>query len=451
MTYRPPREDQEQDIQHILQHDRTLCANDLGTGKTVVAVEAARRSGAQRVLIVAPLVTFRGWKNWVASQTGTELRQVSSKRKADILAFGDLAGGEPGWYFTGWEFARSIGWGTVPSVDYLILDEVHRASNRKAKQTKAVKGIAAQNILALSATPFGGKPEGAWSVLNLLWPDKFPHFWPWVTKNLTTVKDPYSRGPKPTGEKRPGIILESIPSWLRRKAPYDIPLAVHEVYVTLPPAQLRIYKQFEKDALVWLQENPLVAEYPAVKYARLRQLALAVPTITYDEYGEAQVTFEPDAKSAKIDAFLSVVADLPEGEPGLVWTTSVPFARIVADRLRAKGYTAEVYTGDTPRKERYRIEDDFGKGTQFVVATQSCAGTGLDGLQLVCRVEHVMNYDDYPVNNKQAFGRLSRGGQTKTVNRFVYKAEETVEERQLGRLKSDDQMMEGILEGKEAA
>ena len=445
------RPDQETDVAHVLQHDRTLCANDLGTGKTVVAVESALRSGAKTILVVAPLVTFRGWAKTFMGQGGLVLRQITS-RKDGAVAFGDLAEGRPGAYAIGWEFARSIGWAGVPSVDYLILDEVHRASNRKAKQTKAVKGITAQSILALSATPFGNRMEGAWSVLNLLWPEQFPHFWPWVTKYLKTERNAAAerrtgqRVMKTLGEKNPGSVVESVPSWLCREAPYDIPLAVHEVYVTLPPAQLRVYKQFEKDALVWLQENPLVAEYPAVKYARLRQLALAVPTITYDEYGEAHVTFEPDAKSAKIDALLNVLSDLPEGEPGLVWTSSKQFAKIVVSRLRAKGYTAEEYTGDTSRKDRTRIEDDFGKGTQFIVATQATAGTGLDGLQLVCRVEHVLSLSDNRVENTQAWGRLSRGGQERTVNRFLYRAEGTIEEAQNERLISDEQLMNESLE-----
>ena len=451
---RTPRPDQEADIQHILSHDRTLCANDLGTGKTCVGVESALRSGAGRVLIVAPLVTFRGWADWVLSQTGDTLRVINSK-KAGLAAFGDFTEGLPGWWVTNWEWMRTLDWSKYP-VDYLILDEVHRASSRKAKQTKAVRTIKAENILALSATPFGNRAEGAWSVLSILWPEQFPHFWPWVSKYLRTEKSPYSPGPKPVGEKEPGAVVRSIPSWLRRSAPYEIKLAEHEIYVTLPPAQLRVYKQFEKEALVWLQENPLVAEYPAVKYARLRQLTLAVPTIRYTEDGEAEVYFEPDAKSAKIEALLGVLEDLPEDEPGLIWTASKQFSKIVAERLRSKGYTVGLYNGDTPKAERTRIEDGFGQplaegGIQFIVATQATAGTGLDGLQRVCRVEHVLSLDDNRVNNTQAWGRLSRGGQERTVNRFYYRAEDTIEEAQTSRLVSDEQMMQETLNYKEAA
>lgn len=434
------RPDQEEDVAKILETDRTLCANDLGTGKTVLGAEAVHRSGAQRVLIVAPLVTFKGWAKWIKSQTGRDLRVINSK-KAGVLAFKDFTDGHTGLYITNWEFMRNIDWSPY-SVEFLILDEVHRISNRKALQSKAIKKLEAERILALSATPWGNRIEGAWSVLNALWPKEFPHFWPWVTKYLRTERDRYSPGPKPAGEKEAGIVVRSVPSWLMRKAPYDIPLAVHEIPVTLPPAQMKVYRQFEQEAVVWLQNNPLIAEYPAVKYARLRQLTLAVPTIKYGEDGEPIVYFEPDAKSAKIEALLNVVADLPEGEPGLVWTSSKQFSKIVCDRLQQKGYTAALYNGDTSKPERSRIEDEFGHTLQFIVATQATAGTGLDGLQRVCRVEHVLSLDDNRVNNTQAWGRLSRGGQERRVNRFVYRAEDTIEERQMDRLISDEQLMQ---------
>lgn len=443
-----PREDQEEDISKILSATRTLCASQLGVGKTLTAVEAAHRSGAQTVLIVAPLVTFRGWAKTVESQTGSAPRQISSK-KSGALAFSDLSDGIPGWYLTNWEFMRTLDWSKVP-VDYLILDEVARISNRKAQQSKAVKRIPAERILALSATPFGNRIEGAWSVLNCLWPKDFPYYWTWVTKYLRTERSMYSRGPVPTGEKEPGIVVASIPSWIRREAPYDIPLAVHEIEVTLPPAQMKVYRQFEREAVVWLEENPLIAELPAVKYARLRQITLAMPSIRANADGSEEVYFEPDAKSAKIDALLRVIEDLPDGEPGLVWSHSRKFIDIVAARLREKGYTAEAFTGETARAERERILDEFGTGVQFLCATIQAAGTGLDGLQRVCRVEHVMSLDDNRQNNSQAWGRLMRGGQTRRVNRFLYRAADTIELRQTERLRCDDELMEEALERKAA-
>jgi superfamily II DNA or RNA helicase len=444
-----PRPDQEEDIAHILSHTRTLCASQLGVGKTLTAVEAAHRSGAKTVLVVAPLVTFRGWAKTIESQTGATPRTISSK-VAGTLAFSDLSDGVPGWYLVGWEFMRTLDWSAVP-VDYLILDEVARIANRKAQQSKAVKRIPAENILALSATPFGNSPDGAWSVLNCLWPKEFPPYWSWVTKYLRTERSMYSRGPKPLGEKQPGIVVASIPSWIRREAPYDIPLAVHEIEVTLPPAQMKVYRQFEREAVVWLEENPLIADLPAVQYARLRQITLAMPSIRTNENGSDEVYFAPDAKSAKIDALLRVIEDLPDGEPGLVWSHSKKFIDLVALRLREKGYTAEAFTGDTPRAERERIRDAFGKDLQFICATIQAAGTGLDGFQLVCRVEHVMSLDDNRQNNIQAWGRLSRGGQTRRVNRFLYRAADTIELRQNERLRSDDQMMSDLLERSLAA
>lgn len=434
-----PRTDQEQDIAQILRDGRTLCANELGTGKTIVGVESAYRSGAARVLIVAPLVTFTGWTKTVLSQTGKELRAITG-RKAGQQAFEDIASGNPGWYIVGWEMMRTLSWAKVP-VDFLILDEVAKMSNRKSRQALMAKTIKAERIAAMSATPFGNRIEGSWSVLNMLWPEEYPYYWPFVTKYLRTELDPYA-GKKVTGEKVPGGVVDSIPSWMRREAPYDIPLAIHDIEVDMLPAQRKIYQKFEQEAVAWLGDNPLIAELPAVKYMRLRQIALAVPSIEVTDEGEEIVYFEDDAKSAKITAMLEVIDSLPEGEPQLVWSHSKRFINIVAERLRAKGYAAEAFTGDTSRFERERIRNEFGSKVQFICATIQSAGTGLDGFQTVCRVEHLLSLDDNRQNNTQMYGRLMRGGQTRRVNRFVYRSRDTLEVRQMDRIKSDDQMMQ---------
>lgn len=432
-----PRPDQLEDIKHILDNPRTLCANDLGTGKTLISVEAAHRSESLVVVVCAPLNTFTGWERTVLSQTGQTLRHINAK-KAGKEAFEALAEGKQGWYIINWELMRRYDWRTF-DIDFLIMDESAKLQNRKSRTFKAAKTFRVPRVLLLSGTPFGNRIEGAWASLNMLWPEKFKAFWPWVTEFLRTEPDPYTFK-RITGEKSPGAVVESIPSWIRRKAPYEIELAVHTIEVSMSPVQAKIYKQFEQAAIVYLDENPLLAELPAVKYMRLRQIALAVPTVDYDEEGEAHVYFADDAKSAKIDAMLEVIEDLPEGEPQLIWTHSKKFVDIVAKRLQAKGYAAEAFHGDVPKERREEIRRQFGKEVQFICATIQSAGTGLDGLQ-IAHIEHVLSLDENRMNNAQSYGRLRRGGQERVVNRFVYRSKDTLETRVLDRITSDDQLM----------
>lgn len=437
-----PREDQEQDIQHILDNPRTLCANDLGTGKTLVSVEAALRSSSDVVLICCPLNTFTGWERTVLSQTGCTVQHINS-RKAGKEAFERLSDGLPGWYLINWELMRTYDWREF-DIDFLIMDESAKLQNRKSRTFKAAKTFRVPRILLLSGTPFGNKIEGAWASLNMLWPEQYKSFWNWVTAYLRTEPDPYTFK-KIVGENVPGSVVADMPSWIRRKAPYEIELAVHTVEVTMAPAQAKIYKQFERAAVVFLENNPLLAELPAVKHMRLRQIALAVPTVEYDEEGEATVYFKPNAKSAKLDAMLEVIADLPEGEPQLIWTHSKQFVKIVAERLKAKGYAAEAFHGDVPKERREEIRRQFGKEVQFICATIQSAGTGLDGLQ-IANIEHVLSLDENRMNNAQSYGRLRRGGQERVVNRYVYRSKDTLETRVVDRIVSDDQLMNESIE-----
>ena len=452
------RPDQEEDVEQILTDKRVLCANELGTGKTVVSVEAALRSGSKIILVVAPINTFTGWHKTVVRQTrGKDTPRLINSKAGGKEALQDLADGVAGWYMVNWEYMRNLSWKNFP-VDYIALDESAKLSNRKSKQFLAAKSLQSEYMVALSATPYGNKVEGAFGTAHILWPKEYPYFWPFVSKFCRTELDPYA-GKRIVGEKEPGAIRESMPSWMRRKAPYDLPLAIHEVEVDMSPTQRKVYQRFEEESVVWLADRPLIAELPAVQYMRLRQITLAVPSIrtdiitktdpytqeTYTEEKEV-VYFEDDAKSSKIDSLMEVIEQLPPDEPQLVWSHSKKFTDIVAERLRAKGYTAAAFTGDVPKPERERLREEFGNSIQFLCATIQSAGTGLDGFQDVCAIEHVLSLDDDRTNNRQSQGRLLRFGQTRTVNRFVYRAKDTIEVRQMGRLKTDEQMMDDSLE-----
>lgn len=438
-----PRKDQEDAIQDTLRDGSHLCMGDKGSGKTLIGVEAALRSGAQRVLVVGPLNTFYGWKKTFERQSRGQrtVRRIDSL-KAGKQAFEDLALGKPGVYHMGWERFRMYDWRTF-DIDMLIADEVHAASNRKAQTTKALWSAHAQCRLGLSATPAGNSLQGLWSVSKWLWPNHFPAFWTFVTKYLTKEPDPYTHfkiGP----EKNPGAVWDSLPSKSAFPTPYQEKPIVYEIGVDLTPAQRRIYDRFEKEAVVWLDENPLIAELPAVQMMRLRQIALAVPSIRTREDGTEEVYFEEDAKSTKADAVLEVLADLyvAEPEPVLIFTHSRKYAEMLAKRLQSKGYRARMFVGGMNAEERRWKLANFGKEYDVLVATIAAIGTGTDGLQDVCRIEMWMSLDDNRILNEQAKGRLSRPGQKRTVLRYLFMANNTVEQRQLGRIEADQAQLD---------
>jgi superfamily II DNA or RNA helicase len=461
-----PRPAQEQAIQAILADKRHLCRAQVGAGKTLVGVEAVKRSGAQRVITVAPLNTKSGWQRTFAGQ-GVELpfqqiKTTSEKDKALVA----LMDGQPGIFFCGWEvFRRYAMWGAFP-IDFAIFDEVHRAQNRKSSTHEAMKSVKAEYQLALSATPWGNHIQGSWAILKSLWPNEYPAFWTFVTKYLSKEPDRYSKF-RVGAEKVPGAVWQSIPSKSDFPSPFTGEPIVHTIEVDLTPAQQKIYDRLEAEGAAWLGENLLATGLPSEKYLRLIETTLAVPSIKqdwirrkdkdtgewYKEWGDV-VYFKDDAKSSKLDALIEVLNDLyaEAPVPVLVFTHSQKLATILTLQLQGKGYNARRFVGGMSPEERQWKLEAFGKEFDILVATIPTMAEGVDGLQRVCNVEVWLSVSDNPLLNTQAKGRLSRPEQTKPVQRYLILARNTVEtNRQLPRIQRNQEELAASFTERQAA
>lgn len=421
----------------------------LRTHNTLVGVQAWLEAGTGINMVVAPLNTYKGWRSTLKRQGGHDLQFIDS-RKAGKEALGNLLRQEPGYYFIGTERFRTLSWKEI-HLDFLIVDEVHRGANRKSATYKAFASAAGvEYYVALSATPWGNKVEGAWAVAQALWPRHFDRsFWRWATEYLTELYDPYAYK-KFAGEKVPGSIIRAMPSVVQMPSVYNEIPAIHDVEVELNPTQRKVYKELLEDAITFLEENPLIADIPSTKYIRLMETTLATPSVEYvwdDEAGEekARVYFKDDAKSTKADAVIDILTDLQAevDEPVLVFTHSRKFATFLTKRLQDKGFEARQFIGGMKADERLWKMENFGKEFSVLVATISTVAEGTDGLQDVCHNEIWCSVMDNRVLNEQGRGRLSRQGQKRKVNRFVIRAKDTIEvTKQHPRLVVDQAILE---------
>lgn len=431
MSKMTPTDEQERVIKTLLDSPTrsALLAGAMGSGKTLMATEVALRMSAEVVVVIAPLSTRVGWERTFRQQ-GWEhpIRRVDS-RKEGKEALAALENSEPGVYLFGREYARKIQWKNIYSC-ITIYDEVHAIQNRKSKTFQNIQTVKTGYKLALSGTPFRNKFEGAWAVTRWLFPKEVDRsFWRWSVAWCRTEYDPFTyNNKKIVGERYPGKYVKSLPCYARIES--NIREAVTEKrYVELTPAQRKMYNQMEEDMLVWLDENPLVADLPVTQRIRLRQMALG--TVTFDE--EGSIEFDLDCKSAKIDALKDILSDL-EGEPVLILTDSQKFARVVAHRL---GDKAAEYSGKTSQKVREQIVKKFGTDVQYLVATIGAVGEGLDGLQHVCHNVVWLSKSEDGILNDQALGRLVRTGQTEQVVSYEIIAENTYDEGQFSKLLQD--------------
>jgi len=166
-------------IEFIIQHNgRALLADEMGLGKTVEAIGFMNlNEDVYPTLIICPSSLKWNWKKelkkWIIKDVNIQI--VSSKTpKIDgdviiinydiVKKFKDL--------LIGYNFKT------------VILDESHYIKNYKAQRTKNTLEIAngADNVLALSGTPFLNKPIEGWTTLSLLKPNVFNKFWTYANK-----------------------------------------------------------------------------------------------------------------------------------------------------------------------------------------------------------------------------------------------------------------------------
>jgi SNF2 family DNA or RNA helicase len=438
---------QEMDINKLIENNGTgIVATQVGGGKTLIAIEVAKRIKTTTNLVIAPKGTHkRAWQQTIQRQIPETTVSYINSSKDGKQAFVNLEKGVAGWYIVSPEFFRKIHWiGITP--DLAIFDEIHRASNRKSNTAKMLHTLKAKRRIGMSGTIAGNKIEGFWSVIRWVYPEVAGRsFWNWVGSYCETRVDHFA-GKVVSGEAYPGAIVGSIPCYIRHLKrgkccefhpngiDHELPAIQTEVRtVDLSAEQSRIYKKLEQDLFVWLGENPLAVQVPVATRVRLRQITLGVPIIN----DEGVVDFAEDCKSSKLDELFSIIEDHPKGEQMLILTHSQKFASITTKRLQKAGHVAFEWSGASPQTARDKALEAFIAGDiQFIVAVISAVGEGTDGLQEASNIVVWLSKDDNGLLNEQASGRLDRRGQKKSVISYEIIAEDTYDEGQLSRLVS---------------
>lgn len=457
-------EDQARAVEFIKENKAVLLKAPTGAGKTIVAVESARQAGTAVVLVVAPINTESGWRHTVERQYegAANFSWINSKVSGKV-AFQKINDKVPGWYFVGREYFRRLGWKKVKP-DFIIVDECHSFTNKDSVNHRILKTAKAPYQLMMSATPAGNHMQGIWALARWLWPQRTERgFLNWVTTYFHTEKNIHGASEfNPDGklvattEREPGKLWGELPAAIKMKSVYKGKPTIHEIEVDISPTQRKHYKELEEEAITWLGDNPLAVDIPAVLHMRLRQVCLAVPSVRQDwvkrkdketglwvdVWGDV-VWFEDNAKSTKIDAVVELIRDLWAEKPFpiLIFTDSRIFATIMTKQLQGKGINARQFVGGMSKQEREWKKDNFGVLFDVMVCTIPAIGEGTDGLQHKSNVEVWMNFSYNQLLNIQTEGRLSRQGQTEDVQRYVIKAKDTVEVRQIGKLKSDQQLL----------
>ncbi|MBO1902137.1 DEAD/DEAH box helicase [Leucobacter weissii] len=118
----------------------------------------------------------------------------------------------------------------------------------------------------------------------------------------------------------------------------------------------------------------------------------------------------------KVDA-LTRVLEVENFDGMIVFTRTRGDSETVAEKLRARGYSAAAINGDVPQNVRERTVEQLKSGKLDILVATDVAARGLD----VERISHVVNYD-LPIDTESyvhRIGRTGRAGRTGDAISFV--------------------------------
>ena len=441
---------QAEDCNRIAQSemDHHLIANEMGTGKTyeAIALDIYRRRQKDYkdapTLVIAPLTTLGGWRKHFEDLSDLKSCVIDSKNRSKFVD--DLMDYQSDVYILHWEVLRLIPELTKVGWHHIIADEIHKAKNRKAKQTKALKLIKGKYKLGLSGTPIINRPDELWSILHWMYPKDYRSYWRFYNSYmLYEIGYPHGyhiiKGTKNIDELRE-TIAPIITRRLKKDVLKDLPDKYYtEVSVQLTGKQRRAYDQMKNEMIAWVGENEdqvIVAPVVIAKLVRLQQFALAYAEM--DEDGVVSLK----APSAKLDALKEIIASTDEKV--VVFTQFVKMIDLVLEHL-SSWVEIDCITGQISPKNREEAIVKFQEGSTRVLICS--IGAGGVGITLTAANKVVfLDRSWSPATNLQAEDRLHRIGQTNAVQVIDIMAENTVDLGRMQRLGQKWQWIKQLLD-----
>jgi ATP-dependent RNA helicase DeaD len=186
-------------------------------------------------------------------------------------------------------------------------------------------------------------------------------------------------------------------------------------FLVLDEADEMLKMGFAEDVETILADTPddkHVALFSATMPAAIRRISKKYLTDPVEITVEARTRtaanitqrFLQVAHAQKLDA-LTRILEIENFEAMIVFVRTKQATEVLAERLRARGFSAVAINGDVPQVQRERTIEQLRKGKLDILVATDVAARGLD----VDRISHVLNYD-IPTDTEAYVHRIGRTG-----------------------------------------
>lgn len=297
----------------------------------------------------------------------------------------------------------------------VIADEIHRAKNPKAQNTRALISATgkADIRLALTGTPQSGNVSDLWTIMHWLAPEEWPSRSKWIDRTVITQENAFGGtmilGLQPHMQKEFFDIFNPRMRRMIKKVilPFLPPIVNETRIVEMSAKQKKAYHQMEESMLSEVDGGYLLVKNPLTRAKRLQQFAVSYAELVdsgqVDEHGMTKWDVKLSEPSSTAEA---IATDIIEGDFGLqsiaVMAVSSQILELISARLTKAKIPHGMITGDYSLDVRQNAIDKFQRGeTKVILYTAQAGGVGvtLTAASVLLRAEIPFSLIDYLQGN----------------------------------------------------
>lgn len=436
-------------------HSGVMLDMEMGTGKTMTAMAIiGHLQKAKRVLVICPKISLGVWDREYQKFANYDyiLCPLNGTAKKRLQLMQELMNNEKYHdksivvinYEYVYTFEKILAkW----RPDIIICDESHKIKSPTAQQTKSILrlGNLASYKICLTGTPLTNNILDFFSQYKFLdssvLGDSFTAY-----KNkyvITGMFNEYLR-PNPIHFNELKYRLGTISYRVTKEECLDLP-PFNDVYlpVEFSPQNFKLYKEFEREFVVWLNEQTKVTtENALTQTLKLRQMTGGF-CYDYDKDGNR---FVVDFDDAKATACAELIENIVEGGNKVIvfaeFQAEIEKVKSICDKFKIKSVTYYGGTSETKKNEAY---NEFVNGDAMVFIGQiESAGISITLTNAKYTIFYSTGYKYGSYD--QARSRMHRKGQTKNCTYYHLVIKGTIDEKINKSLDKKEKLAETIID-----
>lgn len=413
-----------------LANDRCLIGDQMGIGKTLIALSRIAVRAYPRTLVVATASTLYNWEAECRTWLPRVPVHVAAKQSSPYPN-------------ARWSGIVLTTWGLLEAQEarvrafspvLVVADEAHKAANPETLRSQALARIAeaVPHLLLLTGTPFCNEPIEMFTLLQMLDPSA------WTSpEELEELQEEQFDAGALTRFKRKvcQYMVRRLKSQIRDPLP---PKRYEVIPVKLPAAVEAEYRIAERRYRDWLYHavaRRVRAEIeaagrdadptdPVFREAVFRRVNSALNAM----YLTRMNALRRLVGIGKVPAAVQWIAEMRQlGESIVVFIEHQEVRTALVTGLHARGIEVAVLEGKTTKARRQQLKEEFRVGAIGVlILTQA----GKEGITLT-RARHVLRVERWwnPASEDQGDDRVHRHGQQRDVRITELQAAGTIDER----------------------